>query len=110
LGHWHKKFLAALPKTPSVTLAAKAAGVGRKTVYEHRDRDPEFAAAWDDALNQSLDALEHEVYERAKSGDTQLLMFILRTQRPAKWRDNRMEIDARVCGVLLLPQKEDLPP
>jgi hypothetical protein len=58
-------FLRTLAKTPSVTVACKAADVNRRTAYDRRDRDPEFAAKWDDALNQSLDVLEHEVYQRA---------------------------------------------
>jgi hypothetical protein len=108
---WRAVFLRALAKTLSVTLAAKAAGVNRRTAYDHRELDRAFAAKWDDALNQSLDALEHEVYQRALTEDAQLAMFILKAHRPSIYRDTqRVELDARACGVLIVPQKEDLPP
>src|SRR5690606_33144017 len=42
-------FLAALAEGYSVTGACKKARVGRSTVYEWRDADPEFARAWEDA-------------------------------------------------------------
>src|SRR6266542_469517 len=63
-GKWRPIFLRTLARTPSVTFAAKAAGVPRRTAYAHREQDSEFATAWDDALNQSLDVLEHSVYQR----------------------------------------------
>jgi hypothetical protein len=103
LGRWHSLFLRALAKTPSVTFAAKAAGVSRRTVYDHREQDPEFAAKWDDALNQSLDALEHEVYQRAIKDDAQLAMFILKAHRPSIYRER---IEAAIAGgIIILPAK-----
>jgi hypothetical protein len=62
LGRWRKVFLDQLTKTPSVTHAAKAARVTRRTAYNWRESDPEFAERWDDALAESIDALEHQVY------------------------------------------------
>ena len=110
IGRWHSPFLRALAKTPSVTFAAKAAGVSRRTVYDHRERDEEFAAKWDDALNQSLDALEHEVYQRAVKGDAQLAMFILKAHRPFYRDSSKLEVDTRLCGVLVLPEREQKAP
>src|SRR5437879_1558687 len=86
-GGWRAVFLRTLAKTPSVTFAAKAACVPRRTAYAHREQDPEFAEAWNDALDQSLDVLEHEVYQRAIEGDAQLAMFLLKAHRPAVYRD-----------------------
>src|SRR5262245_15154974 len=107
LGKWRATFLKTLAKTPSVTMAAKAAGIPRRTAYDHRERDPEFAQAWDDALNQSLDVLEHQIYQRALKDDAQLAMFFLKAHRPSVYREtSRMEIDARACGVLILPEQE----
>jgi hypothetical protein len=105
LGHWRATFLKTLAKTPSVTMAAKAAGIPRRTAYDHREKDPEFAQAWDDALNQSLDALEHEVYQRALKDDAQLAMFLLKAHRPAIYRER---IEAAVAGgVIILPAKAE---
>ena len=37
-------------------------------MYEVRKMDPSFAAAWDDAIEQGTDALEHEARRRALHG------------------------------------------
>lgn len=41
--------------------AARLAGVGDTTVYAHRRTDPEFAAAWSEALDQGYARLEAEL-------------------------------------------------
>ncbi len=43
-------FIVTLAATRTVTLAARAAGMSRKSAYALRERDPAFAAAWDAAL------------------------------------------------------------
>ena len=43
---WQPVFLAALSATGNVTVALKAAGVARNTVYTCRRRHSDFAAAW----------------------------------------------------------------
>ena len=105
VGRWRVTFLRALSKTPSVTFAAKAAGVSRRTVYAHREQDSDFAAKWDDALNQSVDALEHAAYRRAIAGDATLAMFFLKAHRPSIYRER---IEAAVgAGVIILPAKKE---
>src|SRR5579872_5816316 len=47
---WAPLFLAALERSGMVRASARACGVGRRTVYDRRERDPDFAAAWDAAL------------------------------------------------------------
>jgi hypothetical protein len=47
---WASLFIAALRSSGLVAPAARAAGVGRRTVYDRREQDERFAAAWDDAL------------------------------------------------------------
>jgi len=98
-------FLEKLSKSPNVTAAAKAAGYSRKHFYELRNNDPEFAEAWQDALNQSLDTAEGELYRRAVRGvvkkiyyqdkhidtvreysDT-LLIFLLKSHKPEVYRE-----------------------
>jgi hypothetical protein len=68
MADWERVFLEALRKTPNVSAACASAGVARKTAYAHRNADPEFAAAWDDALEQSTDSLVGECYRRACQG------------------------------------------
>lgn len=50
----------------TVNRARLAAGVGRRVVYLWRHEDPEFAQAWDDAVDDDTDELEACVAERAK--------------------------------------------
>lgn len=98
-------FLDRLSKSPNVTAAAKAAGYSRKFFYELRKDDPDFAEAWQDALAQSLDVAEGELYRRAVRGvvkkvfyqdkqidtvreysDT-LLIFLLKSHKPEVYRE-----------------------
>lgn len=106
-------FLEALAKRGNITESAAAAGVARRTVYQWRDADPEFASAWDDALEQAADAMEAELWRRAVEGvekpiyqqgmqvgtvreysDT-LLIFRLKGARPEVYRER---IDNRHSG------------
>lgn len=103
---WHEPFLEALRELGQVAAACRAAGVGRSLAYLHRQDDPEFAEAWDDAVQSGLDHLEEEAARRAVKGverpvfhkgqpvgtvkeysDT-LLIFLLKGGRPEKYRDN----------------------
>jgi hypothetical protein len=103
---WQEKFLKALADTGNVKAACHVAGVARPTVYEHRHKDESFAAAWETAIEESVDLLEIEARRRAVKGtdkpifhrgkqvasvkeysDT-LLIFLLKANRPEKYRDN----------------------
>jgi phage terminase small subunit len=53
-------FLEHLAKTANVTASARKAGFDLSTAYQHRLADPEFAAHWEDPLEQSVDDLEGE--------------------------------------------------
>lgn len=63
-----ERFLAALSKVLMVTAAAKAAGVGRRTVYNWRDTDPEFAARLQDHADEIDDAIDAELDRRGRVG------------------------------------------
>jgi hypothetical protein len=65
---WRQAFLANLSRTGSVTAAAQAAGVERKTVYRHRERYPDFAAQWESSFETFADALEQVAIDRATRG------------------------------------------
>src|SRR3546814_15968822 len=53
-----KHFVEVLAQTANVTESAKQAGLDRSAVYRLRARSESFRAAWDEAMNQALDALE----------------------------------------------------
>ena len=97
---WRETFLAALADTPNVAAAARLAGVARPYVYEVRGLDPEFKAAWDDAVETSVDDLEGRVFDATRVIDNptsaQLAMFLLRAHRAAKYSEKlRAEITGR---------------
>ncbi|MDE0205161.1 MAG: hypothetical protein OXP66_03955 [Candidatus Tectomicrobia bacterium] len=66
---WETAFLSSLQTTGVVAWAAKAADVGRQTVYDHMKADPEFAKRCEEALGMAEDSLEDEVMRRALEGE-----------------------------------------
>ena len=99
-------FLHALVDTVNVARACRDAGIPRRTAYDWRDADPDFAREWDDALDDGIDLLEAELHRRAFEGvekpiyykgervgttrhySDALAMFLLKAHRPARYRDN----------------------
>lgn len=98
-------FLYALSELAAITGACEASDVPRVTVYNWRERDPDFAKAWDEALEKGIDALEDEMMRRAKQGvekpvyqgglkvgtvreysDT-LAIFLAKGRRPERYRE-----------------------
>ena len=65
---WRPAFLAALSEVPVVSRACAAVGIDRSTAYKSRDGDPEFAQAWDDAMEAGVDKAEQEAFRRAVEG------------------------------------------
>ena len=97
-------FLATYRRTGSVTKAAEAADICRRTFYDWKERDKDFAAEAEEAENAYIDDLELEADRRASQGveepvfyqgvecgrvvkysDT-LLMFRLNGMRPEKYK------------------------
>lgn len=114
-------FLDALAQTASVTAACEIAGIGRRSVYEWREEDKEFATRWEAALELGTDALEDEAVRRAREGvnkpvfhrgevcghvreysDT-LMIFMLKARRPEKFRDNAAVQVTGKDGAALIP-------
>jgi len=102
-------FINHLIETANVSSGAKLAGVARKTVYKFKDArndtgdllHPEFAEAWDEAVEEGTDNLVEEARRRAKDGiekpvgwyqgvsggtvqeySDSLLMFLIKARRP----------------------------
>ncbi len=84
---WDGRFLALLSTSPNISLACKAAGINRSTAYEHRQRFPDFAAQWDDALESAVELLEAEVWQRARKHSDTLAIFLLKAHKPEKYGD-----------------------
>lgn len=82
-------FLEHLKTSPNVTAAAEAAGVTRQCAYKWRDANEDFAAAWEDALEASVDRLEAKAFERAEAGlSDRLAEILLKAHRP-KYREKQ---------------------
>ena len=114
---WENAFFAALEKAGVVAWAAKAAGVGRRTVYDHLQADPEFAERWRNALDTAADNLEGELIRRAMEGEQvpvyyqgkvvghttrksdTLLMFAIKNLQRRRERDIPKNRRHRIFGV-----------
>lgn len=84
---WTKAFLASLRKTGNVSQSARNAKIERRTVYKRREADPEFKAAWDEVIEEAMDALEEVALRRAKKGSDTLLIFLLKSRRPEIYKE-----------------------
>jgi transposase-like protein len=88
-------FLAALTQGRNVSGAALAAGINRTLLYKWRERMPDFAGAWDEALETAADLVEDEALRRAMDG----------VQKPAFYRGEQIgtvtTYSDRLLGLLL---------
>ncbi len=100
-GEWRPAFLAALRNSANVRASCMAAGISRKTAYQHRNRSAEFRAQWDDAIEDACDVLEAEAWQRARSTSDVLLIFLLKAHRPGMYRD-RFEITGKDGGAIVM--------
>lgn len=109
MAKWQQRFIKSLRAVPNVKVACKAAGINRWTAYRHRKDNPQFAALWQDALDQSIDELEGRAFEIALHGDQQshatcqLITWLLRCHKPETYADTqRHEL---LGGIVLIPAK-----
>jgi hypothetical protein len=86
-GEWKPVFLATLAESGIVRDCCRLAGVARSVAYETRDRDPEFAAAWADALEDACDGLAATARARALESSDTLLIFLLKSHKPEVYGD-----------------------
>lgn len=101
------RFLDVLSQCGNVAEAARQSGLSRQYAYVLREQDPDFAEAWDGALDEAVDALELEARRRAVEGVEQpvfhagkligtrrvysdrLLIFLLQAHRPERFGTGR---------------------
>jgi hypothetical protein len=83
-----RKFLNILRVSCNVAGACRTAKIGRRTAYDWREADAEFAQAWADAEQEAADALEQEAWKRATVGQSDRLMeILLKGHRPERYVD-----------------------
>lgn len=85
---WQDRFLAVYEESCTITIAARAAGIGRRTVYREKARNPEFAARMAAAEEAAVSHLESVAYDRAVDHSDTLLIFLLKANRPGKYRES----------------------
>lgn len=95
---WRSAFLASLKETGNVRASCEAAGVERTTVYDRRDGDPEFAAAWKEAMDDAIDLLVTAARQRATATSDTLLIFLLKSHRREVYGDQSRH-DHRIAGL-----------
>lgn len=114
-------FLTHLSKTAHVTASAAAAGLDRAWIYGYKKQDPEFSAAWDEAIELGNEFLEDTAIKRATTGverdvyyqgevvgqesvfSDALLMFMLKARRPERFKERTAaDINAKVTGAVVV--------
>lgn len=93
-------FIGYLRQSANVSRSARNAGLSVSTVYRRRATTPAFAAEWDRAIAEAVDALEEAVLIRVRDGTEKpvyyggkrigklrlysdaLAMFVLKSKRP----------------------------
>ena len=81
---WKKHFLVALAETPYVSVACKAAQISRSRAYAAKKEDEDFAQAWDMAMDDGLDQIEHKLYQIGIGelrGQYGALIYLLKARR-----------------------------
>lgn len=65
---WTPAFLEILARTGNTAAACRAAGITRSAVNARKQRDPDFAAAFDEAYEDAVDRAEAEAWRRGVEG------------------------------------------
>jgi hypothetical protein len=98
-------FIKTLRETCNIAESARAAGIGRRTAYEWKEKDEEFRVQWDEAEQEAVDSLEREAWRRGVEGydkpvvfqgiitntykeySDRMLELLLKAHRPEKFKD-----------------------
>ena len=95
-----RSFLNILRVSCNVAGACRAAKIGRRTAYDWREADQEFAQAWKDAEAEAADALEQVAWKRATEGQSDRLMeILLKGHRPERYTD---KIKGELTGAITI--------
>lgn len=85
-------FLGELARHGSVRKACKVAGVDRSWVRRMRTNNDDFALAYADAVEDSVDRLEDVAYTQALGGEEKLLRYLLDAKRYKKAGDDPIAV------------------
>jgi hypothetical protein len=92
-----KIFLDCLAAGDSISKAAVAAGATTSIMKRWRAEDSNFAADWDEAIEDGTDFIEDVATERALKKSDPLMLAILKARRPDKFdRANKLELSGGI--------------
>ncbi len=95
---WQEIFLDELRMKPIVSRAARIAGVARRTAYYYKESDPEFDAAWEDALAEGKERILEILDEQAENNNTLAAIYLANSyghkapDTKAKKGDNKITV------------------
>ncbi len=84
---WEDNFIELLSNTCNVTLSARGVGLSRNKVYRRRKQSKRFAQRWAQAKAEAVELLEAEAWKRARSTSDTLMIFLLKANKPKKYRE-----------------------
>ena len=61
-------FIVSLKQDPNISLACDYAGISRNPAYQWREKDPNFAEEWDNAIERAKDVARSSIYKRGVLG------------------------------------------
>ena len=79
-----------------LTLAAKRAGVGYRTVCRYIQDYPSVAEAVVESKESMIDLAEAKLYEKIRQGDNTAIIFYLKTQAKTRGYVERQEVTGEV--------------
>lgn len=80
----------------NISVACKKANIARKTFYNWRDADKEFAEKVNEVDESFCDLLESKAKQKVMEGDTTMLIFMLKTKCKSRGYVEKTEVDANV--------------
>lgn len=93
-----ERFLKALDaRMINVSAACEVAGISRKTAYNWKEKDAEFAERWKDTEESFYDKIETMMYSKAiAEQDTTMLIWLSKTKMKSRGYIEKKEVDANV--------------
>jgi hypothetical protein len=115
-----KRFLKVISDGGSIGKALDASKIGTTAFYDQKKKNPDFAKAYQHAMERAMDRMEDAAYTRAVNGvkeriptkngtiirtvySDSLLMFLLKAHRPGKFKDTVRNEHTGADGAPLAP-------
>jgi transposase len=105
-----KRICKLLEKGNTIIATAESCGISEATYYDWCEQKPQFLQATSRARGKVRIAHIKAITEAGKT-DWKARAWLLSRVYGLEYSENTtMQIDSRFCGVLVLPEKEQLPP